>query len=223
MKSSGPRPPKSPTARDFQDDYFAELYGDVPRQTLPDLLRDLLVRRLVTHHCDGGRLLEIGCGFGYLLGGFDTRWTLYGTDISDHAARVAQRRLPRARILAADVQEGVPFEGRFRAVVAVNVMEHLPEPERAAKSIVRAVEPGGLFVAHLPVINGALSRWIYDRTYDSDPTHIYWPSGGEFSTLMENAGFETLQALYFPFRPLSLWRWIQPHPAFLGVFRRTIY
>lgn len=210
-----------PTAADYGDHYFATLYGDMPRQTVIDLVRDRLIRRLVARHADGGRLLEIGCGFGYLLGGFDDRWHLHGTDISPHAAAIAQRRLPRAHILAADIQQGIPFRGHFDALIAVNVIEHLPEPERGAQAIADALRTGGVFVAHLPTISSALSRWIYARTYESDPTHVYRPSGGEFNRLMQRAGFRLLHALYCPFWPARLWQWLKPHPAYLAIFERV--
>ncbi|HEY0601533.1 MAG TPA: class I SAM-dependent methyltransferase [Herpetosiphonaceae bacterium] len=211
---------KQPTFADYDDAYFATLYGDIPGQTLIDVGRDRLIRRLVMYYSNGGKLLEVGCGFGYLLGGFDGRWQLYGTDISAHAAAIAQRRLPHAHLLAADLQQGIPFRTRFDVLIAVNVMEHLPEPQAAAEGIAQAVRPGGIFVAHLPTINNALNHWIYARTYESDPTHVYRPSGAEFNAIFEEVGFRTLHALYCPFYPARLWQAIKPHPAYLAVFER---
>ncbi|HEX6287685.1 MAG TPA: class I SAM-dependent methyltransferase [Herpetosiphonaceae bacterium] len=211
---------KQPTFADYDDAYFATLYGDIPRQTAIDVARDRLIRRLVMRHSAGGSLLEVGCGFGYLLAGFDRRWRLYGTDISAHAAAVAQRRLAHAHVLAADLQQGIPFRLRFDVLIAVNVMEHLSDPRAAAEGIAKAVRPGGIFVAHLPTINNALNRWIYARTYERDPTHVYRPSGVEFNRLLEDAGFRTLHALYCPFWPARLWQRLKPHPAYLAVFER---
>jgi SAM-dependent methyltransferase len=193
---------KQPTFADYDDAYFATLYGDIPGQTVIDVGRDRLIRRLVRYYSNGGRLLEVGCGFGYLLGGFDGRWQLFGTDIS------------------ADLQQGIPFRTRFDVLIAVNVMEHLPDPQSAAEGIAQAVRPGGIFVAHLPTINNALNHWIYARTYESDPTHVYRPSGAEFNALFEAAGFRTLHALYCPFYPSRVWQAIKPHPAYLAVFER---
>jgi SAM-dependent methyltransferase len=209
-----------PTIDDYNDEYFARLYGDVPRQTLIDKLRDEIIRRFVSRYSNGGRLLEIGCGFGYLLGSFGTRWALHGTDISPHAASAAQHRLPHAHIVAADIQQGIPFTGRFDVFIAVNVIEHLPEPAAAAQAIADAIAPGGLFVAHLPTINNALSNWIYAHTYERDPTHVYRPSGDAFNQLFKGAGFEVLHGLYCPFWPPVVWQWLKPHPAYLAVMRR---
>lgn len=211
----------TPTVADYGQDYFTTLYGSLPQQTVVDRGRDWLIRRLVSHYSPGGRLLEIGCGFGYLLGSFDDRWALHGTDISPHAAAVAQRRLARAHVVAADIQDGLPYQGQFDVVVAINVMEHLPQPAVAAAVLSQTVRPGGLFVAHLPTISSPLAGWIYDRTYASDVTHVYRPSGAAFNAVIEAAGFTNRELLYCPFWPAALWRWLNPHPAYLAVFTKN--
>ncbi|MDP9314101.1 MAG: class I SAM-dependent methyltransferase [Chloroflexota bacterium] len=219
-----PRERKPPTYADYGNNYFVTLYGEAPQQTLIDRGRDWLIRRLVAKYASGGRLLEIGCGFGYLLSSFSraapAQWQLHGTDISAHAAAVAQRRLPHAAIVAADIQQGIPFSGQFDALIAVNVLEHLPAPATAANAIAAAIRPGGIVVAHLPTISSQLSGWIYARTYESDPTHVYRPSGEAFNQLFAQAGFRMLEARYCPFWPAALWNWLKPHPAYLAVFER---
>ncbi len=209
-----------PTAEDYRADYFTTLYGAAPAQTPADKLRDRLLRSLVRRYCDGGRLLEIGCGFGYFLETFDSQWSLYGTDISAHAARAASARLPHARFVAADVQDGIPFEGRFDVIVAVNVMEHLPDPRRGMAVIAEHLQPGGIFVAHLPTISSPLAAWFYERSYARDVTHVYRPSGAEFNALAESEGLETMLGVHFPFWPPALWNRLRPHPSYLAVFRR---
>ncbi len=221
MEPSIKSPNGAPTAIDYGDAYFQQLYGAVPQQTVIDRGRDFLIHRLATRYVSGGRLLEIGCGFGYLLARFNERWALHGTDISAHAAAAAQRRLPHAHVVASDAQDGVPFGGLFDVVLATNVIEHLSEPERAARHLAAAVRPGGVLVVHLPTINNRFNRWLYRYTYESDPTHVFRPSGTEVNQLFEAVGFETLQSLYCPFWPPALWQAIKPHPAYLAVYERT--
>jgi SAM-dependent methyltransferase len=208
----------------YDEDYFRVLYGDVPGQTRFDRARDDRVVRLVRRHAppwsEGAALLDIGCGYGYLLRRFLERYRLVGIDLSAHAAARTTTRIPGALVLAADVQRTLPLDHRFDVVLAVNVVEHLPDPAVAVESIREVLLPGGLCVIHLPTINGPVSRLIYRFAYARDPTHVYRPSGPHVRMLFEGSGFRTLEASYAPHA-----RWLGSglgwHPAYLAAFRRS--
>ena len=205
----------------YDQGYYRTLYGAVPRQSRFDRARDDRVVRLVRSHApprrDGSALLDIGCGYGYLLRRFRGGYRLVGIDVSAHAARETAGRIPGAVVVAADVQRTLPFDHPFDVVLAVNVIEHLAAPAPGAEAIREALIPGGLCVIHLPTINGPVSRAIYRLAYERDPTHVYRPSGREVRRLFEGAGFEALEASYAPHV-----RWLATgwHPAFLAAFRR---
>jgi SAM-dependent methyltransferase len=209
---------------DYDEEYFRNLYGAVPRQTRFDRARDDRVVRLVRRHAPprrhGSALLDIGCGYGYLLRRFRGRYQLVGIDVSAHAAQETTGRIPGALVVAADVQRPLPFEHPFDVILAVNVVEHLDDPAAGAEAVREALVPGGLCVIHLPTINGPVSRAMYRFAYDRDPTHVYRPSGREVRRLFELTGFRTLEASYAPHV-----RWLGSgvgwHPALLAAFRRT--
>jgi SAM-dependent methyltransferase len=207
----------------YDEEYFRTLYGDVPRQTRFDRARDDRVVRLVRRYAPPSRgegaLLDIGCGYGYLLRRFRGRYRLAGIDASAHAVGVARTALPGATVVTADVQRPLPFRNPFDVVLAVNVVEHLPNPGAGVRSIHDALVPGGLCVIHLPTINGPVSRLIYRFAYDRDPTHVYRPSGDQVRRLFETVGFATMEASFAPHS-----RWLGSdlgwHPAYLVAFRR---
>ncbi|MGH2545983.1 MAG: class I SAM-dependent methyltransferase [Actinomycetota bacterium] len=208
----------------YDSEYFRTLYGIVPRQTRFDRARDDRVVRLVRRHAParglGSALLDIGCGYGYLLRRFRGRYRLVGIDLSAHAVGRTTAGLPGALVLAADVQRTLPFDHQFDVVLAVNVIEHLPDPAAAVESIREVLLPGGLCVIHLPTINGPMSRLIYRFAYANDPTHVYRPSGLHVRRLFESSGFRTLEASHAPHA-----RWLGSglgwHPAYLAAFRRS--
>jgi SAM-dependent methyltransferase len=208
----------------YDEDYFRTLYGDVPRQTRFDRARDDRVVSLVRRHApprrDGSALLDIGCGYGYLLRRFERRYRLAGIDVSAHAVGVARVALPGATVITADVQRHLPFREPFDVILAINVVEHLDDPVAGVRSIHDALVPSGLCVIHLPTINGPVSRALYRFAYAGDPTHVYRPSGAQVRRLFERAGFRTVE---FSFAPHVRWLGASRgwHPALLAAFRRS--
>jgi 2-polyprenyl-3-methyl-5-hydroxy-6-metoxy-1,4-benzoquinol methylase len=177
-----------------------------------------LVERWAPERRSDAALLDVGCGYGHLLARFRDHFELYGVELSEHAVEEAQRRLPRAHVLRADLQEGLPFRGRFDVVLAINVVEHLEDPQAGVAALAGALRQGGVAVIHLPTINGPVSRGIYRFAYAADPTHIYRPSSREVVGLFGSERFQLLEGSHAPHSKwmLSGLRW---HPAYLAAFR----
>lgn len=96
------------------------------------------------------RILDAGCGGGYSTGTWlDTRWRggamWVGVDISE-AIDVAQARfgaLPGTHFVQADLL-ALPFrDASFDTVFSEGVLHHTPSTERALRSVVAALAPGG--------------------------------------------------------------------------------
>jgi SAM-dependent methyltransferase len=212
------------TMPDYDETYFCALYGDIPRQSWADRSRDRRIDSLVGDFAEAetphDALLDVGCGYGYLLQRFRGRYSLYGTDISQHSVDVAGACLPEGTFATADVQRGLPFDRLFRAILLVNVLEHLPRPAEAVVALRESLAPGGVCVVHLPTINNPANRLYYRFSYARDATHVYRPSGDETTRLFIEHGFELCAASYAPHRPGWLWRSIKPFPPFLAAYRR---
>ncbi len=203
----------------YDADYYAMSRSGIGRKGLVDTLRDRYIRRHIMRFKRGGRLLDIGCGLGLFLESMMPPFEGYGTDISPYAVAEAQRRLPQARLFVGSILDGLPFQQTFDVISAINVVEHLEQPERAVQMIRAQLAPGGLFVAHLPTIGNRMQARLYQGSYDQDPTHIYRPAGREFRALAEGAGFKTVFETYSPFFFAPLWRAFPFHPAYLVMFQ----
>ena len=211
-------------------EYFVDLYGAKdelgnPSQTKIDILRDKLLVKMFQKYGSvelmNASVVDIGCGYGWLLYYFDSAQRVCGSDISEHAIEVAKKRSPNREFKVADIQNGVAFEDKFDLVLAINVIEHLPNPEAGIKGICEALKPGGITLVHLPTINNALNKWEYKHLYDYDPTHIYRPKGSEIRRMFEENGLVTLRDSFLPHFPAALTRLIPIHPAYLAVFRKN--
>ena len=96
-----------------------------------------------------GRMLEVGCGPGYLWRENSERippgWGILLSDLSAGMTHEARRSLPglRFRLLAADAQ-AIPFPPRsFDVVIASLVLHHAAEPRTAIADMGRILQPGG--------------------------------------------------------------------------------
>lgn len=64
-------------------------------------------------------------------------------------------KYPQVKVLVGDVQERIPVpEGYFHRVVAVHVLEHLPDLPAALREIQRVMHPQGRFSIVLPCEGG---------------------------------------------------------------------
>ncbi len=95
-----------------------------------------------------GRVLDIGCGAGFLSRELaDRGHTVMGADLSLGSLRVAPGG-PGRGYLAADAYR-LPFpDGCFDAVCALDFLEHVSAPGRVVAEAARVLRPGGLFFFH---------------------------------------------------------------------------
>jgi 2-polyprenyl-3-methyl-5-hydroxy-6-metoxy-1,4-benzoquinol methylase len=211
-------------------EYFSTLYqknnhdGSL-RQSRIDKYRDkMLVRRYQKYSdtpIEYSNVLDVGCGYGWLLEKFSTARKLVGVDISNHAVEIAQERNPEMMFHQGNVEKSIDVDDLFDLVLAINVIEHLTEPKSAAESISKVCKLGGLAIVHLPTISNALTKWEYGKLYESDPTHIYRPSGKQVREIFEASGFVTLTDSYLPHFPAAITKLYPMHPAYLAVFRKV--
>lgn len=205
----------------YDSAYYEELRPSTGMARRVDELRDALVARVVRRHAPAGRLLDVGCGRGDLLVRFAASHDLHGIELSDAGLDLAKARLPKAALRAGDIQEAIPFDGRFDAITAINVIEHLSRPEAALRNLAALQDVDALLVVHLPTIGNDGQRKRYTGSYDSDPTHVYRPSGDEVTGLVESVGYRNLFTAYAPFIPFGLWGRIPWQCAFLAAFSRV--
>jgi SAM-dependent methyltransferase len=170
------------------------------------------------------RVVDVGCGPGFLLGCIE-RWfpaaELIGVDQSEDLLMVAQSRCKSMTALQGDASRIPLPDASTDAAFALHVVEHLQEPDDFFREARRVVRPGGLLVVATPNLDG-LGAKLMKRKWSgySDPTHISLHGETFWSESMARSGFEithrgTTGLSGIPLlksMPLSLIHWI---PTFL--------
>jgi 2-polyprenyl-3-methyl-5-hydroxy-6-metoxy-1,4-benzoquinol methylase len=98
-------------------------------------------------------VLDMGCGNGSLAALLDSQgFTVAGCDASISGLALARRSHPNVNFFDYDVMESLPSEhnGRYDAVVSLEVIEHLLLPRRLLKSAYDALRPGGVLIVSTP-------------------------------------------------------------------------
>jgi trans-aconitate 2-methyltransferase len=153
----------------------------------------------------GERILDLGCGTGYLtnlIAGQDAEVT--GVDNSAdmiEKARAAYPALEFLRASATDLQVDQPFD----AVFSNAVLHWVLDKEAAIDSIHRSLRTGGRLVMEMGGKNNvegitkAVQKVLTRHGYDQQAAKQLWyyPSVGEYSTLLEKRGFRIDFATHF--------------------------
>ena len=107
----------------------------------------LKARYLLDHLPETGAVLEVGSGSGKILRTLASHRPglhVYGCDISDWT--------PPAGIEFRLMTHDIPYDdATFDAVLVVDVLEHVPDPDHIVREIIRVLKPSGRFVGFVPI------------------------------------------------------------------------
>jgi SAM-dependent methyltransferase len=124
------------------------------------------------------RTLEIGIGRGAHLSFENLSEQEYvGLELRPELAEVIRATHPKVRIVVGDCQERIDFpDGYFDRVLAIHVLEHLPNLPKALDEVRRVLRPGGYFSVVIPCEGGIAysfarnisARRIFERRYQQN-------------------------------------------------------
>lgn len=114
-------------------------------QSIPMLLH-------MVHLYPGARVLDVGCGPGYLAGAAAALGAACtGLDFAPGMLDIARARFPGLTLVEGDA-EALPFaDASFDAVASNIVLFHVTDPDKAISEAARVLAPGGRF---------AFSQWV---------------------------------------------------------------
>lgn len=164
---------------------------------------------LITHK--GGELLDIGCGSGalsYKLAG--RGFSVTGIDDEEAFVLSAAKTYPNVKFIRANAVN-FSLENKFSVAFSNAVLHWIDfsDQKSALQNIYNCLKKGGEFVFEMggkgncALIHGAVKKQCALCGYKyKNP--FYYPSIGEYSSLLESVGFKTEYAVLFDrFTPLS--------------------
>lgn len=161
------------------------------------------IRKFVT----GGKVLDIGCAYGYFLRVLSDTFEKYGVDLSAYAIEQAQlSHGSKIHFEVCDIEKQIPFAAQqFDLVTSFNVLEHFSDPTVVIKKHADVLKPGGFLYARFPFRNPVFCRdhfhhyrpvdeWLklFSQHFDIVMRQYYytfWGKLSDFSAAKKKANF----------------------------------
>lgn len=154
-----------------------------------------------------GRLLDIGCGYGYFLNMIQAEgWEAEGIDISESAVRYAKDTFG-LKVKTSFLEEAAFPDSYFDVVTAWDVIEHIINAKEFLMEINRILKKDGLLCLETPNVNGLLfkiAHILYRGSFNKIdfalrglfyPLHLTYFNSNTMAFLLNKAGFK-IKKLY---------------------------
>lgn len=163
-----------------------------------------LFKKLAEQSLTGGRLLEVGCGYGYLLEEaapfFTERW---GCDFSKNAVQKA--RQVADKVIHGGLEQ-IPENESFDFIVSTHVLEHVYDPVGFLKDLTQHLKPNGRLLTAVPHAGNAWLKFLGRRWPSFKvPEHIWHFDTKSLFQIHQRATLQVVSTVPYPQAfPLSL-------------------
>lgn len=150
------------------------------------------------------RILEIGSGAGYTLRWVKSLYPDAQTTAIEGFAEVEDQLAANAdRAIIRDLEQGIPELGKFDLVLALDVLEHLRNPEKIVEQLATMMDEGATFIVSVPNVShfSVTLPLMFQRRFDYadagilDRTHYRLFVESSAVGLMNGGGFEVTEGL----------------------------
>jgi methylation protein EvaC len=156
---------------------------------------DLVMRRVLAGRSNP-LVLELGSNDGIMLRHFkDAGIRHLGIEPSENVADVARAQGIQtvSRFFNLELADWIVAEhGRADALLAANVMCHIPDINAVAAGIARVLKPDGVLMFEDPYLGDMIAKTSYDQIYDE---HVFIFSASSVAWAFGQHGFELIDVL----------------------------
>ena len=154
----------------------------------------------------GGRLLEVGAGYGlFLAAAREAGWTTSGVELSRTGAKHAQDTLG-LDVFCGQLEEA-PLTPGFDVVCAWDTVEHVPDPLSFWRTVRSQVADDGVVLFSTPYVSSLPARLLGTRWWTLKPTeHIWHFTPRTHALVLARAGLALTRVIRSPLAPANAGR-----------------
>ncbi|MES3005126.1 MAG: class I SAM-dependent methyltransferase [Patescibacteria group bacterium] len=170
-------------------------------------VRREFVHKLINEYFAGRNdlsILDVGCGTGALMKELEVYGEVFGVDFSEQAVDFCKSRGIK-NIKRSIMEELLHEDKTFDLVLALDVLEHIPDDKKGLSEIYRVLKPGGVVIIFVPAFS-----FLWGVT-DVVSQHFRRYTKPEIIRAAESTNFKVLYSSYFNFLlfpPILLARFI---------------
>lgn len=196
-----------------EEEYLATFADDVAR-----------IRTFVPE----GRMLEVGCGFGYFLrAASQAGYEVFGVDASERAVAESRRHFPERVFQGAVADVAALAAHRFDVIFAAHLIEHISDPRPFVRDLAARLDDGGHLVLVTPNLHSLLARlsgrrWVSFKV----PEHVVFYQPETIRALLADCGLDVVaidpayQFYRLPFLMSRVRQLLRPADRLLPPFER---
>ena len=177
----------------YAPDFFANLAQLEEGHFWFEARNELLLWVIQKYCLDIKKILEIGCGTGFVLRKLQSHFReaeLYGSDLLIEGLYFASQRVSTATLVQMDARD-IPYQQEFDLICALDVIEHIEEDELALSQMYNAVRPGGKIIITVP------QHMFLWSTVDELSYHKRRYGRDDLINKVRKAGFEVIKTASF--------------------------
>lgn len=141
------------------------------------------------------KVLDLGCGAGFLLSAINNKFERNGIEINESAINKAKKY---AKIFRRDLNlRNIELEKKFDLIICYHVIEHLKNPKNLMKNIIKYLKRDKYLIIGTPDFDSAMARLFGDKfRLLHDKTHISLFSVDSLTRFLRDNGFSIISIDY---------------------------
>lgn len=142
-----------------------------------------------------GKILDVGCGPGWLLSSISSGWEKHGNEMDKKAINLCKDN--SIAFTTKDITNNIYEPNYFDIIILHHVIEHVPDPIKFILAVKKILKSGGKLILGTPDFDSGCAR-LFRSNYRllHDPTHISLFSNESMHRLLRDHGFNILKVEY---------------------------